>query len=792
MICIFRFPSILQGLTVYGNMTFQNMLITGNYPLVYQEASSSLQTFTLYNVTGYNYAGGLLSLDGMVAPTTFLNVTHSKFTNMSGGSSGSFYTSLFSVWNGKASITYSTFNGIYSLNGNTGALLRIVGAADIAMDSCTVNDCVVSGNFACINNQQQGNTVITNSVFTNVISISSNGASSIGGAVLTNTIGNVTLQNVTFSNSTTTGGLNSVPGGVLGIGTGNLFATDVSFSDSNSDTYGGAISLQYGIATLNRVTFNRSRAWFGNGGAIWLTQGAIIGNNVVADNSYASNQGGAFYVQVHTGAVEYGASTFTNLIVYNASAQYGGAYYAMDAWAVFNNASFTYCQEFAGSGGAALMAGSSGNMTLNYTSFRNSVTALNTISMYLGGDIFVYNSNFYNEPFVFCTAQIYVHSGNAVLQFTNFWYPCVTMSVVSGNANLTNVNIYNPYSELEGTLAFADGTMSLVNCFISNASTAINPSFTNTFGGVIYGGPQYPVSLVLDNVTFQGGDALGNAGLGGIIYMESTQFVTISISNSIFIGGKSASGAVIGTAGGGAGNTINITNSNFTDCLANSGDASSSGGGGILGFYGGDYAVTINGCNFNNIYATVPSSSNTNLLKGAIALEGLSSNTFNIKNSVINNSMTYYIGQNLATSTYLFPSLTVDNLPSCVYSDLFSVSSPSHLTLSGVTFYNISAPCLYTNYSKCLQSYTTCTYNTSTQSFVGSGVALPPQSPPPAPSSQTPQGQTPSQAPQGQTPQGQTPQGQTPQAATPTSAASLRFPALLPLIVAFIITVFLH
>jgi uncharacterized repeat protein (TIGR01451 family) len=192
---------------------------------------------------------------------------------------------------------------------------EVGGEAVVAVNNLTIADFNGANNSAITNG---GTLTLTNSTF------SGNSTNFEGGAIYNG--GTLTVTNSTFSGNSTAGGLDG--GGAI-YNDGTLTVTDSTFSGNSTGHEGGAIySSFYGTLTVTDSTFsgNYATGEFGEGGAMFLApysgDSYVVMNSTFSGNTASGGQGGGIYLL--QGALTVADSTFAGN---SASTGGGGAVY---------------------------------------------------------------------------------------------------------------------------------------------------------------------------------------------------------------------------------------------------------------------------------------------------------------------------------------------------------------------------------------------------------------------------------------------------------------------------------
>jgi predicted outer membrane repeat protein len=274
----------------------------------------------------------------------------------------------------------------------------------------------------------------------------------------------VVLNNLNLINGkavlTDRGGL----GGAI-YATERLTLNDVSIDNVSAESHGGAIYSLSGGLILTDVTITNAEA-AGDGGAINQQTDAFTATRLTISGSKADGSGGAIYIT--------DGSTFTihgSLIHDNESGAYGGGIYFrggdMNIYTtyVYNNAADSTKD------GGGLYVNSSGNITIVYSTFGNSIdeslTENNGNTALRGAGIFVYAGSL-------AMTNSTISGNTAVQNGGGLYFDGTTLS-------LTYVTIANNYAGrgyLGGGVYMQSGTLNMINTVVAQNHALTTTSST--------------------------------------------------------------------------------------------------------------------------------------------------------------------------------------------------------------------------------------------------------------------------------------------------------------------------
>ena len=342
-----------------------------------------------------------------------------------------------------------------------------------------------------------------------------------GGVVYVNGTG-IRIQNTSCNRSLATNG------GAFYVNGNNATIYNVSVSNNNATSYGGAVYVAGNFANITNSSFMRCIADDFHGGAIY-----IRGLNTTISKSHfqmnratnATNNGRGGSIDVQGDGTNIFDCTFIQCSGYE-----GGVLYVNGTGIVIDNC--TSNMSSAVNGGAVYVMGN--NVTVSEFKVSRANATDYGGGIYVAGDFL----NVTDSNFTMCVASnfyggaIYIVGLNTTISRSNFTQNNATNTDNVGRGgsigiqgNGTNISdcIFSRSSALEGGALYINGTgVTITNC-TSNMTSAIN-------GGSVY--------IMGNNVTFNEFRA--------------------SMANATDYGG----GVYI------AGNFANITNSNFSSCMA--------------------------------------------------------------------------------------------------------------------------------------------------------------------------------------------------------------------------------
>ena len=371
-------PLIVTTNTVLTSTPGSTFTITGNSTtspiLTFQGAGSTITNINFSSSTATDSAIAI-NVAPVLAGHNYSTFTISEVTFSDNTSSSSIGGGALNIVSGQAThIVNTTFSTNTATAGNGGAFyyqgnIALIGeeinannniaqldGGAIYASSITLTSSVFSTNTATTGN---GGAIYVSSGTVTDSEFYYNTAGQDGGAIYASTL---TLSGSKISTNTATGN-----GGAIYVTNGNLQNSDFSYNIAGQD--GGAIYAS--TMTITEGMFSTNTAT-GNGGAIYLTEGNISGAKFF--NNTAQN-GGAIYAST----VTLNGGTFSGNI---ATTGNGGAIYVTNR-AVINNITFNGNMATSGDGGAIYITDSS---IIKDTSFvNNTATAGNGGAIYNDG-----------------------------------------------------------------------------------------------------------------------------------------------------------------------------------------------------------------------------------------------------------------------------------------------------------------------------------------------------------------------------------------------------------------------
>ncbi len=459
-----------------------------------------------------------------------------------------------------------------------------------------------------------------NSILTvNSSTFTTNTARRNGGAITSYGKLNISSSNFSSNRAGTTSGGSATFGGALEIlrGTATIKSSEFNKNQNGIVTlagYGGAIYIQEGVLDVSSSSFNENKTsgttYYGKGGAICsIFEQVIMNISSTTFNKNSAEFGGAIY---NVGTIKNLTGSFTNnYSSSNSTTTKGGAIYNEGTVNIGEISLFD--SNKADHGGA--IYNNLGNVTIGENSCFNSNKALNNTSYSKGGAI----TNVDN-------GEVIIESG---VKFSS--------NTSQGNRNNNTLfasiggAIYNGYHQQEqGT----SSTLTTKANVIFEYNSAISTSATS-LGGAIVNGPTSTIVIGNDNL-FVENKAISEKGLayGGAIYNESN--ATITLGDNVVFSSNIAQSQEQGARGGAIQNNGKLTVNSNTNFDSNK----AIGTGGVA--YGG--AICNNGTiteikgNFEN---NTSSSNLSSAEGGAIYNTGTIGN---IEGDFINNSVSGITG----------------------------------------------------------------------------------------------------------------------------------------------------
>ena len=355
-------------------------------------------------------------------------------------------------------------------------------------------------------------------------------------------------------------------GGAMYIAGDHAYIADFNISLTNATNYGGAIYIEGDNSNISNSNFTRCIAYNNDGGALY-----VVGlNTFISKSNFLQNRvnnvtgrGGSINVQ--------GNSTWIlNCTFVMCNAYEGGVIYVNGSHVMIDGYSCTKSLA-SNDGGAMYVAG-------DYVTVKNFDISLTNATNY-GGALYVSgdNVNIHNSNFTRCIAD----NGNGGAMYVSGLNSTISESTFTKN----RVNMENGRG---GSIEIQGSHTKLFNCTFDMCSAYE--------GGVMFINGSY---AVLDGITSTHSFASND---GGAIYVagdfESISNFTVAFTNATNNGGAICISGDM---------DVNVTNGNFTTCIAVNGD-----GGAI---YIGGYDATVDGCEFDRTQAQ-------NGRGGAIFIEG--------------------------------------------------------------------------------------------------------------------------------------------------------------------------
>ena len=589
------------------------LILTFLFCIITLFTNSSRSFSTSYNINIFN--GSSTSNNAIINRLTpFVNNDTLNFTNAlpisatsSIGNIGSFVLNLTgnsktvdgaNKWAGfnllsAANYKFDTINLDHFKNASGGAISSI-GTATVLNSSFTDNTATSSGG-ALYNST--GTINVTGSTFTS--NTAANGGAIYNTGTSTN---NITSSNFNLNTATTNGGaLYNNDGATI---------TGGSFTNNTANNSGGAIYNNAATGkSLSLTSTNFSSNHAANGGAIYESGDSTINGGTYSSNT-ASASGGAIYNNI--GATTITDARFgTSVATGNSANISGGAIYNKSTSALAINTS-NFTGNTSVTGGAIYGTGvSTTNITgSNFTS--NSATSGKGGAIYSDGAITVSGGTFTSNTASTSGGAIYNNLSLNLSNNVNF----------TGNGAANGGAIYNSGDSTIGAVGgggtFTSNTASASGGAIYNntGTTAITGATFNTNSSTTSGGAIYNTSgspFAVNTSTFTG----NSSAKGGAIYDTAAGTTTINGSNfgtntattsggaiyangQINITGCTFTGNSVTGGNGGAiynntGNTLTLTNSNFSTNTASVNGGAIYSDGGIININATGANVTFTG-----------------------------------------------------------------------------------------------------------------------------------------------------------------------------------------------------
>ncbi|WP_298499694.1 Ig-like domain repeat protein [uncultured Methanobrevibacter sp.] len=520
--------------TLY-NSTFTDNIGNDDGGAIYWEGDNGY----MYNITCINNKGvsGWDPLEGEYSNSkggticlTGSNVTidTSSFAQSSAKSDGG---ALFITGN-DVKVMHSNFTNCISTAKNGGAVY-IIGNETHIFD-CIFDDCKVD-----VVTDHRGGAIyvagndanITKSTFTNTEAV-------VGGAIFIEGNGTI-VDDSTFKHNDAVSSVGGT-GAAININGANAVIVNSRFSDGKAVNYGGAIAVWGSNAVLEGNTFNNSITTKFNGGAVFV-DGA--NTTISLSNFTQCNALGDPYARGGAIDVQGDDARILDCNFDECDSHYGGVIYVSGTNAYINSSSFKNSEAY--DGGAIYIEGI--NTTISYSNFTD-VSARD-----YGGSIYVAGNNADILESNFIRSTVVNRNGGAIF-------------VAGSNANIEKSNFtsskaLNTKNKALGGAIYIEGSDAVVN------QSNFDDCQASEGGGAIYA---YGNAAKIEDSIFTS----NTAKYGGSIYLTSW---------GSSIKGSNVSGSIASENGGGvyvAEGSIQISESNFDDCIAK-GTSSTNGGGAI-------------------------------------------------------------------------------------------------------------------------------------------------------------------------------------------------------------------
>ena len=592
---VFYITGSANGVDI-SESNFKNIYCAGDGGVVYIGTSSNVGIFksTFLNVSvGGTGSGGVVRVN-----SGDLVVVNSSFKDLYGNNNGAVFHS-----NGLSSfyVFNSTFVNLSSKD--NGAGFKASSSDNIIIDGSTFIGAVSGGGGLVYSESLSGNLSLSNSIFKNIRATSSNG----GVVYIYGTVsGNVGIFNSSFSNISC-----SYSGAAVAIWeriVGNISVINSNFTGLYTNTYWGGVVYVRNSGVGGNINLSGSK--FDNftpklaGGVICLESSSVTGSifieNCDFSNIYSNNQGGTIYVPGSVNGVNISNSSFKNIY----SGGDGGVVYVGSSSnvGIFNSSFLNVTIGGSGSGGVVRV--NSGDLVVVNSSFKDLYGNNNGAVFHSNGlsSFYVFNSTFVNLSSKSNGAGFKASSSaNIIIDGST------VIGAVSGNGGFV-------YSES------LSGNLTLSNSIFNNTRT------TSTNGGFVYIYGTVGGNVNISNSSFNN---ITSFYSGGVVAVWEKIDGNVTIFNSTFneINTITYNGGVVWVRNSGVGGNINILYSNFSNFnmkLA----------GGVISLEScsltGD--LSVEGCNFINMYSTVYSSGS-----GSVIFISGSARSINISNSSFKN-----------------------------------------------------------------------------------------------------------------------------------------------------------
>ncbi len=574
-------------------------------------------TFAKNTVTGYG--GAIYLRQGAEEDTPYpskLTITDSEFSGNTGTGTNGYGGAIYVNTGTTLEVTGTTFTE----NAAAASGGAIYAQADTKVTGCEFNRNTSESNGGALGMYVAGNTLtLNNTTFNGNVAAASGGGLYVskatvagsgntftgntaeggyGGGGIYSTGGQITLATTIFSNNTADGG-----GAIAGYSQSTITLTDFEMTGNETTGSGAAVRSNKSVITLkksaNGTALISGNTANGGGGAIQIdAQASLIASDVTISENTANGSGGAIYA---LGGLT--ACTFTNCVISDNTATYGGAMIAYGGDVTFNGCTVSGNKANANSGlGGAFYIREDGNGAVFAT-----VTAINTVfsgnTAGKGGAIYVKpNSDFIAEGCEF-NENIATTDGGAIYMIgTSENRSALLLTDVDFNGNQAENcgAIYNDYCDITvsggtfvGNTSEGDGGAMVIpsTSTLQAEGTVFKENAATASGGAIYA----VKSITLAGCEFNGntsgshGGAVAIYNAGNVLTLTNTKFIgnvstgngggfyvnkaTVKGSGNIFTGNT---GNMNGYGGGGfysTGGTVTLTGTQFTDNYASNGGA---------------------------------------------------------------------------------------------------------------------------------------------------------------------------------------------------------------------------
>ena len=489
-----------------------------------------------------DFAGGAIYQEIVSNEKFYLNISNSTFYNNTGNIGGAIYLDNVNVSiDNNSNFTNNSVNGPNALGG---AIYQNDGKLIIDSTYFEENSAIGSAGAIYLNGSAYLN--ISNSSFI------SNNATGNGGAIVKNSFADLNISNVTFQDNSAS------DGGALYVNNVGMYIIYIDISNfiSNKASNSGGAIYQYGndLNILNS-NFTSNSANAGSGGALFYNLGDdLLINFAIFENNNASINGGAVSVD-GVSNVNMDTCNFTNNNV-KANVGSGGAISLSRVDGSHNYLdNILFDNNHAIFNGGALQLVESEVLFIRFSNFtNNSVTGTNGV----GGAIYSFNSALHTIICIFENNSAF-KSGGAIGINRGFLSTSMSDFINNTVVSTSGGAIY---------VISSDRFIFITQCnFINNSIRGLNGS-----GGAIFlQNSGLEISLIL----FENNFATNSGGAIKVIETPDSPDISITISDSEFIGNTAYSSSSIGTGGAisQSGGDLYLSFVTFDNNAANNGGA---------------------------------------------------------------------------------------------------------------------------------------------------------------------------------------------------------------------------